>query len=110
MLIPYLLLGMLLEMRSVLVAYKSNGQKRIMDTISNIFFVAVIINVAEAGQYFSKNRYPDIFDVFQRIFDTFLGMLLLNVILLVWFLMRKLKFVLYQKRGKVFNHKRHKGF
>lgn len=101
MIIPYFVLGLLLEVRSVLEAKKNDEQKSIMDSISNVFFIAVIINVAEAGQYFIENRFPDIFQVFQRIFEAFFGIVSMNIILLVWFLVGKLKVVLFQK-GKVF--------
>lgn len=69
--VPFILFGLVLEIRSGLqVSVTKNS------SIYNALWSTLIIIIAEVGQYFTKERHPDIYDIFYGIIGTFIGIFL----------------------------------
>ena len=66
--VPFVMLGFILEVRSGLTTNATKNSWKY-----NILFATIIVSIAEAGQFFTNKRQPDIRDVFYGIAGALTG-------------------------------------
>lgn len=66
--VPFVMLGFILEVRSGLNTHPTKNNWKY-----NILFATIIVSIAEAGQFFTNKRQPDIWDVFYGIAGALTG-------------------------------------
>ena len=80
--VPFLALGFLLEVYTEHsdVNDLSNNSNRKLNFIQNIVFAAIIVCIAEGGQFVIQRRSPDLADVFFGIAGSIIGALGYNLL------------------------------
>jgi len=74
--IPFIGFGFLLEMWGGISGQKKNTKEKVLRALFHIALAAVIVTLAELGQYFILNRHPDSMDILYGILGSVLGCLL----------------------------------
>ena len=82
--VPFVMLGFVLEFRSGLTTNASKNNWKY-----NLIFATTIVCIAEAGQFFTNKRQPDIWDVFYGIAGALMGRICYLIFLK---LVKKLKY------------------
>ena len=75
--IPFLALGFLLE---IYTEYNGFNNNKKLNFKQNIVFAAIIVCVAEGGQFIIQRRNPDLMDVFYGIAGSIIGAVSYNLL------------------------------
>lgn len=78
--IPFLGLGFLLEIYSERNDLNQTGNNKKLNFIQNIVFAAIIVCIAEGGQFLIQRRTPDLMDVCYGIIGSIIGALGYNLL------------------------------
>jgi glycopeptide antibiotics resistance protein len=78
--VPFVIIGFLLEMRSGKKSIKSKNTSRLIFFIQNIGVSAVVVCIAEGGQFLIHDRSPDFMDVFFGILGSGIGALVYYIL------------------------------
>lgn len=77
--VPFLAVGFLLETYSQHKSLTEVNYNRNLNFIQNIVIAAIIVCIAEAGQFVIKRRNPDLMDIFYGILGSLIGALSYNL-------------------------------
>jgi glycopeptide antibiotics resistance protein len=78
--IPFLAVGFLLEVYTQQKNSNEANQNKNLNFMQNIVVAAIIVCVAEGGQFLIQKRNPDLMDVFYGIVGSLIGALSCNVL------------------------------
>ncbi|AWG22216.1 hypothetical protein FFWV33_12165 [Flavobacterium faecale] len=71
--VPFIALGFLLEFYSYKNLIRENKQQRRIGLLKNMIVAALVVLVAEGGQFLLKSRSPDLMDVYYGILGSIVG-------------------------------------
>jgi len=77
--VPFLAVGFLLETYSQHKSLTEVNYNRNLNFIQNIVIAAIIVCIAEGGQFVIKRRNPDLMDIFYGILGSLIGALSYNL-------------------------------
>ena len=86
---PFIGVGFLLEMLGATSGQKKNAKVKVLMSLYPIVLAAIIVSIAEVGQYFIVNRHPDSMDILFGILGSVLGAFVYHI----GVLLRKTKMV-----------------
>jgi glycopeptide antibiotics resistance protein len=78
--VPFIGLGFILEIYTERNDLNESSSNRKLNFMKNIAFAAIIVCIAEAGQFVIQKRSPDLMDVFYGIIGSVIGALGYNLL------------------------------